>query len=394
MLHGTPVAKGGEPGDIGSACGDGTDGHTPGLWLADSQPQPLPMVGPRHSIEGGPHAWRAGPVAGMMPWPEPEGGLQQRWRPVERKRHGLRGWHVAMTNQGRIQGTRHPIRRIVCLCLILLLTAAVGVYVSVRIHWSRRIDRQLAAMKAVGLPTTLAELNRWYRLPDGVIENAADTYLDAFACYVEPNEEDADKVPASSTSELPGRRESLPGQTQEAMARLVAGNKRALTLLHEAADIPACRYPIDLRKGQAAAVIKALTLPEQQRLPAVVTLESEQRKVLSSNHVLLDAVRPRGPGYCLHELSGLAQIRAARTALAVERYRLKTGSLPASLEGLVPGYLATIPLDPFTREPLKFRQLARGYVVYSVGRDLSDDGGKEKPAKGDGPYDVTFTVER
>jgi hypothetical protein len=469
---------------------------------------------------------------------------------VERRRRRLRGWHVVVTQQAGIQGTGHPIRRIAYLCLILLLAAAIGVYVSARIRWSRRIDRQFAAMKAARLPTTLAELNRWYRLPDGVIENAADTYLDAFACYVEPNEEDANKVPASSTSDLPGRTESLPGQTQEAMARFVAGNKRALTLLHEAADIPACRYPIDFRKGQAAqvpwqnlvksvyllccdaillaehgqsasagrsiesaarvqdsllaeplvlsqstrmyliptilsslervmtrgalppevllgvdralaraddpnamrramvgecllgidliqhtptcglspsdegwnpgpiglwiyravglgdrdeaeymegvtAVVEALALPERQRLSAVVALERDQQKVPSSNHVLLDLVRPRGSAYCLFELSALAQIRAAGTALAVERYRLKTVSLPASLEGLGPEYLAAVPLDPFTGDPLKYRQLAKGYVVYSVGQDLSDDGGKERPPKGEADlYDVTFIVER
>jgi hypothetical protein len=55
-----------------------------------------------------------------------------------------------------------------------------------------------------------------------------------------------------------------------------------------------------------------------------------------------------------------------------------------------------IPTDPFDDQPLRFKKLARGYVVYSIGPDFTDDGGKEKPAdaKDTDHYDITFTVER
>lgn len=42
--------------------------------------------------------------------------------------------------------------------------------------------------------------------------------------------------------------------------------------------------------------------------------------------------------------------------------------------------------------------LAKGYVIYSVGSDGHDDGGREKPADWKSSdkttYDITFTVER
>lgn len=46
--------------------------------------------------------------------------------------------------------------------------------------------------------------------------------------------------------------------------------------------------------------------------------------------------------------------------------------------------------------PLRYPKLPNGYVVYSIGRDLTDDGGKEPPAdpKPDDRRDITFTVER
>lgn len=89
--------------------------------------------------------------------------------------------------------------------------------------------------------------------------------------------------------------------------------------------------------------------------------------------------------------------RATRTGLAIERYRLaRANALPESLSALVPVYLPAVPLDLFDGQPLRYRKLPRGYVVYSIGSDLSDDGGKESPVEpmeGD-HYDLTFTVER
>jgi hypothetical protein len=142
------------------------------------------------------------------------------------------------------------------------------------------------------------------------------------------------------------------------------------------------------------ASAEAMKLPCWQRLPALGAIDRQMRQIPAS-HLLFHMVAPGVAGCCRAELQCLARTRAARTALAIERYRLKTGGLPASLDGLIPEYLAAVPLDPFTGEPLRYKQLAKGYVVYSVGQDLSDDGGKERPPKGeDGPYDVTIIVER
>ncbi|MEM9415798.1 MAG: hypothetical protein AAGA29_10025 [Planctomycetota bacterium] len=62
-------------------------------------------------------------------------------------------------------------------------------------------------------------------------------------------------------------------------------------------------------------------------------------------------------------------------ALQCERYRLATGDIPASLEALVPDYLDETPLDPIDGEPLRYRTTDAGFVVYSVGTDLEDNGG-------------------
>lgn len=88
--------------------------------------------------------------------------------------------------------------------------------------------------------------------------------------------------------------------------------------------------------------------------------------------------------------AGLAN---AQTVVALERWRrAHPGQWPDRLADLVPAYLKVVPLDPFTGEPVRFRRLPQGYVVYCVGMDLTDDGGKEG-GRGENPgTDSTLRV--
>jgi hypothetical protein len=97
-----------------------------------------------------------------------------------------------------------------------------------------------------------------------------------------------------------------------------------------------------------------------------------------------------------------AQLRVAMTAVAIERWRIAhSGQVPETLADLVPSLLPATPVDPFDGKPLRFKRLAKGYVVYSIGPDLQDNQGKEQipswadvPKEEKGTWDITFTVER
>jgi len=54
-------------------------------------------------------------------------------------------------------------------------------------------------------------------------------------------------------------------------------------------------------------------------------------------------------------LRNTAHLRVARTALAVERYRLAEGKLPEGLTALAPDYLDAVPKDPFDGQDLRFK---------------------------------------
>ena len=75
------------------------------------------------------------------------------------------------------------------------------------------------------------------------------------------------------------------------------------------------------------------------------------------------------------EANTAARLRAAQTALAVERFRRgHGGALPAALQELVPRYCQAVPLDPFDGAPLRFKALDSGCLIYGNGMDPKNGG--------------------
>ncbi|HED53950.1 MAG TPA: hypothetical protein ENJ00_07080 [Phycisphaerales bacterium] len=74
---------------------------------------------------------------------------------------------------------------------------------------------------------------------------------------------------------------------------------------------------------------------------------------------------------------------AVRTIIAIARFKADTGSLPTSLDDLIPTYLDELPVDWYSEglAPLKYKVLdepdefGRDYLLYSVWRDGVDDDG-------------------
>lgn len=95
-----------------------------------------------------------------------------------------------------------------------------------------------------------------------------------------------------------------------------------------------------------------------------------------------------------HATETKARLVTLKSALAVERYRLAhNNALPDTLDTLVPQYLPSPPRDPMDEQPLRFKKLPRGYVLYSIGVDGIDNGGVERGSLTK-DYDVTIIIER
>ena len=90
-----------------------------------------------------------------------------------------------------------------------------------------------------------------------------------------------------------------------------------------------------------------------------------------------------------------ARLVALKAALAIERFRLaNNNALPETLDALVPNYCPSSPRDPFDEQPLRYKKIARDYVVYSIGADGIDNAGAERNRRNTSDYDLTITVER
>jgi hypothetical protein len=143
--------------------------------------------------------------------------------------------------------------------------------------------------------------------------------------------------------------------------------------------------------------LRIAQLPAFQR-PAAIEAE-ESRYQHREKGSLLGLVDTRSmPVMMIYGLRRVAQLEMAKVLLAVERYRLARASLPETLDQLVPAYVTAVPADPFNGTPLRYKGLDRGFLVYSVGEDGRDDGGKQEPQKvareSGESWDLVFRVER
>ena len=438
--------------------------------------------------------------------------------------------------------------------LLLLL------FVLFRVSGSLKLKKQIEVLRNQGYPVTLEELDRWYNIPDGA-KNGADVYTAAFSNYVKWDKEALKALPVIGKASLPGRTQPLDASMRQLVEKFLSDNEKTLTLLHEAASIEHCRYPIDLTKapvdlmggpggpaswvedlragtrllrletlshcenqdpdkalesirsnfalarfigapllvhrlihnsiqsrtyksierilnrmqltdeqllslsawikesrsdegyiktlvgercigmgafqgpvgqandligsgGKASVLIlsfwkmlglhyrdalgyiglmqeniDAMELPSDERL---LVCDSIQEDVNSGKRggLLTRLIWPALARTLQIDTRCTAHALAAQTALAVQRYRLAEGHLPESLENLVPAYMEVVPKDPFDGRRLRYFTRENGFVVYSVGDDLTDNGGAERDSqKRDRrgkplPWDITFIMER
>lgn len=130
------------------------------------------------------------------------------------------------------------------------------------------------------------------------------------------------------------------------------------------ADVAQGTFMPDLARRGDAAVAAEVKAPSPFNQLALVTLPA-----------LGNAAR--------HFAFAQAALAQARTAIALERYRLAQGSFPESLEALVPKYLVALPRDVVGGQPMKYRRNAKDqFLLYSVGWNGTDDGGVRAYEKG------------
>jgi hypothetical protein len=134
--------------------------------------------------------------------------------------------------------------------------------------------------------------------------------------------------------------------------------------------------PVSLRLATELVEIAKMPVEEQEREVKRRGFPKTTDTSFLARTYILPKVQKVTRDLTWEQVRTQTELRCAVAAVAAERYRRARGSWPDSPAALVPDYLRAVPLDPFDGQPLRYRKLDDGTVVYSLGPDRKDDGGK------------------
>ncbi|MDD4869875.1 MAG: hypothetical protein PHR77_04885 [Kiritimatiellae bacterium] len=75
----------------------------------------------------------------------------------------------------------------------------------------------------------------------------------------------------------------------------------------------------------------------------------------------------------------MARARITQTGLGLLCHKLTHNKFPLTLSECDPKFLPIQPVDPFSGKPLIYKQEGNGLILYSIGENMKDDGGKPEP---------------
>lgn len=138
------------------------------------------------------------------------------------------------------------------------------------------------------------------------------------------------------------------------------------------------------REIELRNAVQAPTWMQMRQLPGVANEVFFQSKNLHAHfqvilnlHRMNTAFQRQGSSLLGRAAEAETERRILITAIALERYRGKHGSYPQKLAELAPEFLKMVPADFMDGQPLRYRPTDDGhFILYSVGQDCVDDGGK------------------
>lgn len=122
--------------------------------------------------------------------------------------------------------------------------------------------------------------------------------------------------------------------------------------------------------------VEAAKLPLEKQPPAILEVQQKVIQARNKFDIVMTVLMPAMTRVSERFRDVVGNLRCAFVALALERYRRDHGRWPETLEALVPNYLFSVPTDPQDSKPLRYKRQRDGVIVYWLGPDGTDDGGK------------------
>jgi hypothetical protein len=144
-------------------------------------------------------------------------------------------------------------------------------------------------------------------------------------------------------------------------------------------------FSVDQCKDIIQAVWQAEELREafaasQERSRWLMQNRSWQTRLRSLQQDWLSLLWPPG----MRSRADAVAQRVLLVELAIRAFEKEQGRLPNAAAELVPDYLPAVPQDPFSDGPLRYLKTESDYVLYSIGPNGVDDGGRI--AEGERPW--------
>jgi hypothetical protein len=141
-------------------------------------------------------------------------------------------------------------------------------------------------------------------------------------------------------------------------------------------------------RQQAFALVEKMFAEEQQKLETTPWQKTSKpsTELTDSAHApfMFNSLRSSFDRIAVVGWRLKTQREATLTILACLRFQKEMGKFPDNLDELVQAsYLTKLPDDPFSPGPLTYKKTADGFLLYSWGENLKDDGGQAtRDAKG------------
>jgi ABC-type transport system involved in multi-copper enzyme maturation permease subunit len=115
-------------------------------------------------------------------------------------------------------------------------------------------------------------------------------------------------------------------------------------------------------------------------------------KFKACKHLISSISLPALSRILVQQARNNANLDSCKLALALKIYREKHGNYPDSLYSVSPEIIPELPLDPFTGKNYIYRREGKGFIVYSVGPNETDDGGVYNPKQSTKYDDIAFKI--
>jgi hypothetical protein len=135
--------------------------------------------------------------------------------------------------------------------------------------------------------------------------------------------------------------------------------------------------------------------PYYKVLPEWKRILDDARSPSGPRHGILSANALGALASTMHTLAETQAMQASTAVgLAATRYRLAhNNQYPDSAQALVPEFLDAVPLDPFDGQPIRYKKAGETLTIYSIGSDLTDNGGQVVQSKNGPAPDTGFILK-